>query len=280
MPGDFGEVLSKFRWAQQHLALLNEAVSGYVDLRPYVAVVEYQPGAEAYKVVAHLREPPPAAIAHVIGDVLNGLHGTLDYLAWQLVLREGGTPNHRTAFPLVEKPNADGSEPPVNILGADQSGRRTAPQISDPGVLALLRSVQPYHLPQRERDVSPLVVLRELNRQAKHRHPAIVAAAIYDGLYVYPTDQPFGLPVGGGPVAMLTANLTPLKDGDEMAWVPAASVPDGGLPEHDEFTTFVALEMVPAHPRTGDPLPAADLLRDIAIAIDRRILAPFSALFS
>jgi hypothetical protein len=58
------------------------AVADYVVLKPYVTLIKNDPSAKGYRVTAHLRYPPPATIAHIVSDVLNSLHGTLDYFAW------------------------------------------------------------------------------------------------------------------------------------------------------------------------------------------------------
>lgn len=39
----------------------------------------------------------------IYGDMLTNLRGTLDYLAWQLVLAAGNQPTVRTSFPCVKR---------------------------------------------------------------------------------------------------------------------------------------------------------------------------------
>jgi hypothetical protein len=288
MAGDFDQVLSKFSWAQHQLTLLNDAVSDYIDLQPYVAVVKDQPRAQAYQVVAHLRHPPPASLSHIVGDVLSSLHGTLDYLAWQLALREGGgAPDLRTEFPIVKTTQKDPTKPRVNIYRSADNGRGTTPLIQDPDVLKRLQNVQPYQMPETVRDVHPLVVLRTLNGHAKHRHPAVLASAIDQGHYIYTIDLPKMIgwqgPPGSFPFAEtathITPNLTPRKDGDQLAWIPHHLAPNGPPPEHSDFATFVALEEVPVYPRTGKPFPVQHALADLAIFIENQVLTPFTELF-
>jgi hypothetical protein len=279
MPGDFSQVLSKFRWADHQLAALHIAVSDYIDLKPYIAVVKDKPDAQAYQVAAHLRYPPPASIAHIAGDVLNSLHGTLDYLAWQLALREEGLPDLRTAFPIIKPPKKGAPEPAVNIYRSGKGGRGTVPLISDPAVLRLLRDVQPFRF--RQAELNPLLVLRKLNGDSKHRQPAIITAAIDQGHYVY-TTQAQALRHGRDPeahTAVFTLNPTPLKDGDEIAFVPYAHAPKDGLPEHDNFTTVITLEEALIDPRTGQPLPITQGLEHLAGFIEVEVLRPFAKLF-
>jgi hypothetical protein len=279
MPGDFGEVLSKFQWARRQIALLDIALADYINLEPYMAEVADQPEAQAYKVVARLRYPPPPALSHIVGDVLNSLHGTLDYLAWQLALRENGVPDLRTAFPIVKSPNEDGSEPPVNIYRSGDGGRGTFPLIKDPEVITRLRDIQPYRLPEDERHLSVLLLLRTLNGEGKHRHPTVVTSAIDQGHYAYSMggvafpDIPPDAKVG-----LITTNFTPRKDGDELAWVPYSWI-EGRPPEHTDFTTLVTLEEAPVYPRTGEPFPVNACLTNIAMWIENNVLARFCDLF-
>lgn len=281
----FEEVLSKLRWAGHQISALDIAVADYIGHKPYVTVIEDHPEAEAYRVVAHLRYPPPASIAHIVGDVLNSLHGTLDYLAHQLVLREEGTPDNITAFPIVKATEEGGSEPAINIYRKGPKGKRE-PLISDPEVIDLLRDVQPYRLPPAVRHLDWLLLLRKLNGKSKHRHPAVVTSAIDQGHYVYRNDALVsilpdvpGVPREERSVAHYTTNFMPLNDGDEMAWVPYAWAPEDGLPEHDDFTTFVALEEASVYPRTGEPFPVVAVMTDLMMFIDTRILVPFAPLF-
>lgn len=264
MPGDFSEFTSKLRWANHQLAILNIAVHDYMGEEPYVAVVEDDPKAECYRIRAKLQLPPPVNLAHVVGDVLNSLHGSLDYLAWQLVLREGDTPDERTEFPIIKAMNEDGSEPSVNIHKAPTSGKRgRVPVINDEAILALLRSVQPYHDGDRA-DLHPLQVLRRLNRECKHRHPVVLVAASV--MSSFPA------------VAALdeTISLTNrrIEDGDEITMVTYADAPDGRPPEQATFSPEISLEGVPKDTPTLVPF-----LANLLTWVDQRVATPFRLFF-
>ena len=141
MAGDFKEVLDKLAWAKHQVAVFNLACSDYIDQDPYVAEVIDDPEAQAYRIVARLRYPPPASLAHAVGECLSNLHGVLDYLAAQLVYRARGQPDHNSVFP-IRGPNPDGTEPWVNITTAGKGGRGEVAAIKDdPVVIALLRRV-------------------------------------------------------------------------------------------------------------------------------------------
>lgn len=264
MPGDFSEFTSKLRWASHQLAVLNLAVYDYIGEEPYVAVVEDDSEAECYRVRAKLQLPPPANLSHIVGDVLNSLHGSLDYLAWQLVLREGGTPDERTEFPIIKATNEDGSEPAVNIYKAPGPGkRRRVPVINDETILALLRSVQPYHEGDRA-DLHSLQVLRRLNRECKHRHPVVlVAASVMSSFPAVATLEE-------------TISLTSrrIEDGDEITTVTYKEAPDGRPPEQATFSPEVSLEGVPS-----DAPALVPFLGNLLTWVDQRIAGSFRLLF-
>lgn len=278
MPGDFGQVLSKMRWAAHHLAVLDTAVSDYVDLDPHVAVIKDDPEAKCHRVFVHLRYPPPPSLAHIVGDVLGNLHGVLDYLAWQLAIREGEVPDFRTSFPIVKDPQKDGSEPTINIYRSGTRPRDRVPMIKSAEVLALLHEVQPYKNPPDHRSRHPLQVLRTMNRDSKHRHPAVVSSAVAGREYSVrlPDDFPGDAKWG---VYAAPKHLLPFKDGDEMAQIPFGLAADDGFPEENVFASFVALDEARCDRDSGQPFTVRDVLVPIALYIETVVIAKFASLF-
>lgn len=273
MAGDFEQVTAKFGWAAHQAALLDLAVSDYINLQPLVSVVEDDAEAQGYRKIVRLRYPPPATIAHIVSDLLNNLHGALDHLAWQLALREGGTPDHGTAFPIIESPNQDGSEPVVNIFRYAEQGRGRVPLIEDEAMLAVLRGVQPYHHGDLARH-HPLAVLRTINRESKHRQIPLVAAATVEGEFHVAHHQ-----VGGKRVAVVNPWLPPLKDGDEIGWFPYALWTEGGPPGDDKLGVRVTVEGVPTNPRTGMVPTIQTVTRELMEFVTHAILLPVKGAF-
>ena len=39
----------------------------------------------------------------VVGEVAHNLRSSLDHLVWQLVIANGGSPDHRNAFPIISR---------------------------------------------------------------------------------------------------------------------------------------------------------------------------------
>jgi len=212
---DFSQVLSKFEWAKHQITALHEAVTNYVNQKPYTTVVSDDPDTQTYRVTLDLRQPPPAAIPHIVGDVLNSFQGTLDYLAWQLALREGGVPDFQTFFPIIKGSNQNVPDQRVNVFRSKLTERHRPALVTDEAVLEILRNVQPSNLPLENQRFHPLVILSTLNREAKHRYPAVLATAVANEAHVEI--------VGSGDAidATLTVDFagSVLKEGDEVASV-------------------------------------------------------------
>lgn len=273
MPGDFSNVLSKLRWAEHQIALLHIAVSDYIGLEPYVIRIKDEPEAQRHVATVHLRYPPPGTLAHIVGDALNSLQGVVDYLASELVIREGETPDLTTSFPIVRKANEDGSEPWVNITRTGDKGRGHVSVIKDATVLSLLRDVQPYKAGD-DWATHPLQLLRTFNGISKHRHPAIVALtaglAQHTFWYADGTVHSFG-----------TAFGQRYEDGDEITDFPYPGTKPWatpGPPDHGAISACVVLEGARSFEGL-EPLTVVDTLTEILLFIDKKILLPLANLF-
>jgi len=113
-----------------------------------------------------VRWNPPTELSLINGDIWYNLRSSLDYLVWQLVLRCGGEPTNRTAFPCVKK-REDWAGAAGNQL---------------PGVLpewaASIEKLQPYN-GSDGLNKHPLFLLDWFNNFNKHRlmPPTVVTTA-------------------------------------------------------------------------------------------------------
>jgi ADP-ribose pyrophosphatase YjhB (NUDIX family) len=272
-------VKSKFQWAQRQIILLDLAITDYVAQKPYVTAIKDEPGAQSYRVTAHLRYPPPASLAHIVSDAFNSLQGTLDYLARELALRENQVPDLKSSFPIIKSPKQGAPEPLVNVFRAKDVGRGVVPMLQDPAVLEILRKVQPYNLPESDQRFHVLQILRTLNGQSKHRNPSVLVSAIADGSYWYTTEFVYGVKLPE-PTTRFVMNISPVKDGQEVAFVPYTDVPNSGLPEYDDFSIDIGLEEVESpNPNTGRRLTVLEVLMDAVAFINNEILQPIVQIF-
>lgn len=259
MVGDFSQVAQKMWWANHQATRLGQELAEYVNRQPYVTFIQDKPELQSYAVTARLHEAPPPRLALLAGDFLNNAHGALDYLAWQLVIREQKRPGSNSSFP-IHLPNEDGTFPPVQI--SDHRGRDA---IGDKQVLEALDAVQPYHDGPNARS-HPLYILKILNRDTKHRHLPLMAVTI-------PT-----FTVGGGYVALPKQNpiFEPkrLKDEEEVKVLPYDDPPNPRMPQEVKLGVEVAIEKI-IDPSQG--------LGAVIEAIHNRlvddVLPPFERLF-
>ncbi len=249
MPGDFSQVAQKMRWANHQLTLLAQELAEYVGRQPYVTFIQDKPELQGYEVTARLHEAPPPKLALMAGDFLNNAQGALDYLAWQLVIREQGTPGVPSSFPIL-LPNEDGTLPSVQIANA-----KGKPAICDQQVLQALDTVQPYQDGADAR-AHPLFVLKALNRETKHRHLPLFAATI----------PAFSLGAGYVelPKQVPVFSDKRFKDEEEVKFLPYQSPPNPRMPEKVELAVDVAVEQI------GQP--AQQPLLDVLTAIHNRVL--------
>ncbi len=127
-------ILAKVERARKHLHELDGLITAFFDSRPYKIAARPHPVAEIRHTTLYVEsiQPIPLAVPIVIGDILHNLRSSLDHLAWQLVLVNGGTPDRQTYFPITDpaktiKPQA------VAALGKGMSA----------GAQDLIRNIQP-----------------------------------------------------------------------------------------------------------------------------------------
>lgn len=122
MPNRIDAIWPKIERAEQHINDLDAAVCAFHNgaRKPCTLGAKDYPasGKTLYEVefVADI----PARIPMLIGDALQNLRTSLDYLANELVLAGGGTPDKRTAFPITESAQKYLSESPRKVFGMRQ----------------------------------------------------------------------------------------------------------------------------------------------------------------
>src|SRR5215212_3239531 len=84
--------------AAEHLQTLDEENRAYFEGKPYEVVHERDEERSRHVYRFHVRQPPPLRLSILVGDCFHNIRSSLDHLAWQLVLADGGTPTKRV-FP-------------------------------------------------------------------------------------------------------------------------------------------------------------------------------------
>ena len=94
-------VKQKIVRAAEHLKSLEAEAMRYFSANPGEVVTEEEP--HSHRIVLKFREriPVPVAVPLIIGDVLQNLRSSLDYLVWQLFEEKSLTPLPKSGFPIM-----------------------------------------------------------------------------------------------------------------------------------------------------------------------------------
>lgn len=143
---------AKVERAKEHLDVLDREWQAFVQLYPDGATPDHSfDGVWHIITVSPLfDEPPPLRLGLICGDVVHNLRCALDYIIWQLVLKEGNQPTKFNAFPIRED-----REKFLNLLNKRASPRNPLHGIESSTVLEVIKEMQPYK--RRELGKIPLV---------------------------------------------------------------------------------------------------------------------------
>ena len=198
-------VFLKIRRANRHLADLDEAIKTALDRDRYSFTLEFDPQTNSHVYTAHGVPAIDADWSLIVGEILYNLRSALDYLAWQLVILDGGTPGDKTQVPVRASP--------FNKKG-EWVTPQLQPPVSNPQVLDALEEVQPYRGPEGEPAAfhdSPLWRLGILNNIDKHRL-LLVVVCVLDVGEMWWTHQP------EQPAPNVRISTSPVEDGSPVAW--------------------------------------------------------------
>ncbi len=90
----------KIERAKEHIRDLKGEIAAFLERHPYTAVGQDDPQTGDRVIRVRVHKDPPPRMGAIAGDAIHSLRSCLDILAWQLVRAGGGTPNHRTKFPV------------------------------------------------------------------------------------------------------------------------------------------------------------------------------------
>jgi hypothetical protein len=173
----FETVLAKLRRADEHRKGFDRRVREFLDQNPYSVALDFEPDTGWHNLRWQVHLVPPAEdLALIFGDMLSNLRATLDYLVWQLVLRNGATPTRNTAFPVVK----DAKDWDANRAGMLKG-------VADVWATEI-QKLQPYYGGDR-RDAHLLATLDYVNNVNKHRMlPTVIVNATRFGAWIEPGD--------------------------------------------------------------------------------------------
>jgi hypothetical protein len=112
---------------------------------------------------------PPTRLSAILGDCLQNLRASLDYLAWELVIANRKAPTNKTAFPIYR-------EPPKAVKRGGQFRPNCLTGV-DPRAMAEIERLQPYY-GGKNPDTDLLWFVNALANTDKHRTINVVIGQV------------------------------------------------------------------------------------------------------
>ena len=149
-------VRHKIGHAKLHLDLVRSEIRGYLDANPSEFVPDANSPANQLMVTVKPKAPIPDKIGLIVGDCLQNLRTSLDYLIWELVLVATNTPSKKNMFPVC-----------LTVDSFQSAQRRGRVQGVDASAITLIDAFQPYR--DGQPNATSLAILDELTNTNKHR---------------------------------------------------------------------------------------------------------------
>jgi hypothetical protein len=92
--------------AQEHLQTFESEAARYYQTNPAKVVRQSEGAPDQYVGRVVTEGPIPARFPIILGDFLQNLRSSLDYLVWELVLAAKNTPGKHNMFPICPTPQA------------------------------------------------------------------------------------------------------------------------------------------------------------------------------
>jgi hypothetical protein len=155
-----------------HYDELLRELDAYYDSMPDTAHIKIDPKTKAKGWMFPERGPDvPARIGLIVGDCLQNLRSSLDYLVWELVLASGNEPTRHNAFPVAYT---------IDTYKDDIRKRHRLDGVRDEAI-AVIDRFRPFQSEESIRRLSPLWVLDYLANVNKHRRVLLTGwSAILD----------------------------------------------------------------------------------------------------
>ena len=144
--------------AAEHFKSLEVELAGYFGSHPTELVPERDIDPNMISLTFRAKAPIPAKLPLIVGDCLQNLRSSLDYLVWELVLSANNQPGKYNMFPICSTSDAfvDALTKRDRLLGVPVDA------------IAIIRQLQPYHL-GKDWKKAIFAVLDELSNINKHR---------------------------------------------------------------------------------------------------------------
>jgi hypothetical protein len=156
-------VRQKIIRAEHHRDSLIVEANRYFESKPCTVEPEEEP--ETGRIIMRVKynNPIPPSIPLIIGDSLQNLRSSLDYLVWELVLAAGNQPTRQNMFPICDS----------SSVFQEQLSRHRLDGVSKDAATEIER-LQPYN---DRAEIKPLRVIEDLSVYNRHRRILLTVLA-------------------------------------------------------------------------------------------------------
>lgn len=184
--------------AKFHLSTLQSEIDKYIESNPFKVVVEQDETSSNHKWTLRVSHDIPFIFAAIIGDIIHNLRASLDLLAAQAVIHNGGNPKD-VYFPFSH------NEESLDEMIKKRKIKRAGDHIVD-----LIKNLQPYKGGNEK--------LREIHDlDITDKHKTLIPVAHYAGI------ENFEMLGASGPVLMIkNLKCGPIRDGMVIMSLPPA----------------------------------------------------------
>ena len=192
---------------KRHFEELQEELGEYFRTNPGTMVQEPDSPPDNPTFSFQARDPVPARFGLIIGDYLQNLRSSLDYLVWDLVLAAGNNPDRKIMFPICTTPD-----------NFERELRKKRLEGVDAKAITVIEGLQPYQAGDDPK-TNFLWKLDELTNINKHRRVLLtmLGSAV---LPSFPTSEAEGQAWGYGFVPDAAENpifIAVRSSGEEQA---------------------------------------------------------------
>lgn len=143
----------KLERAKKHLEEFRSEFNRLRDKNPNMITADFDEQSRQHIIRFNLVEEIPQNWGAIIGDIIHNLRSALDYIAWQLVIKNGNVPDEgTTGFPIGDRANTFESFCGRKVKGASKKA------------IDLIKSLKPY----KGGDIA-FTILHKIDIVDKHR---------------------------------------------------------------------------------------------------------------
>lgn len=143
---------------------LQAEMKEYFHTNPGKVVRQAEGDPDQYIGAFQPKEPIPARLPIIIGDCIQNLRSSLDYLVWELVLAAKNVPGKHNMFPICKT---------LDAFNNQVTKQRRLDGVA-PDAVAEIESLQPYHEGQ-DFDKTVLWVIEDFCNINKHRRLLVIS---------------------------------------------------------------------------------------------------------